>query len=216
MRLRLEAGDARRTFATRRTQHADFPHCALLFASPQGLWGLAHPRHDWLMAAVEVATRGTRRTAGRKREDFPRAVAQCLRRMACVRADDRAGTRDARIGDDVRIHAIAAPAFAAIVSFVYFGRFRLTTPLATAACFTLFVVFMDALVVRAVLREELRDVRQPARNVAAAPVDFRGDLADRPLDRRSWGPAPRGALTQPEPADRSPSRIAPTCHKDID
>ena len=23
----------------RRTQHADFPHCALLFASPQGLWG---------------------------------------------------------------------------------------------------------------------------------------------------------------------------------
>ena len=24
----------------RRTQHADFPHCALLFASPQGLWGL--------------------------------------------------------------------------------------------------------------------------------------------------------------------------------
>ena len=47
----------------------------------------------------------------------------------------------------LRIHAIAAPAFAAIVSFVYFGRFRLTTPLATAACFTLFVVFMDALVV---------------------------------------------------------------------
>ena len=25
----------------RRTQHADFPHCALLFASPQGLWGLS-------------------------------------------------------------------------------------------------------------------------------------------------------------------------------
>jgi hypothetical protein len=24
----------------RRTQHADFPHCALLFASPQGLWDL--------------------------------------------------------------------------------------------------------------------------------------------------------------------------------
>ena len=25
----------------RRTQHADFPHCALLLASPQGLWGLS-------------------------------------------------------------------------------------------------------------------------------------------------------------------------------
>src|SRR6516225_8129843 len=25
----------------RRTQRADFPHCALLFASPQGLWGLS-------------------------------------------------------------------------------------------------------------------------------------------------------------------------------
>src|SRR5271165_6117761 len=25
----------------RRTQHADFPHCALLFASPQGLWSIA-------------------------------------------------------------------------------------------------------------------------------------------------------------------------------
>src|SRR5271154_6189676 len=25
----------------RRTQHADFPHCALRFASPQGLWGLS-------------------------------------------------------------------------------------------------------------------------------------------------------------------------------
>ena len=25
----------------RRTQHADFPHCALLFASPQGLWDLS-------------------------------------------------------------------------------------------------------------------------------------------------------------------------------
>ena len=30
----------------RRTQHADFPHCALLFASPQGLWGRLSLRLD--------------------------------------------------------------------------------------------------------------------------------------------------------------------------
>ena len=45
------------------------------------------------------------------------------------------------------IHAIAAPAFAAIVSFVYFEHFRLTAPLPTAAFFTLFIVLMDALFV---------------------------------------------------------------------
>ena len=30
-----------RSAGNRRTQHADFPHCALLFASPQGLWDLS-------------------------------------------------------------------------------------------------------------------------------------------------------------------------------
>ena len=34
-------GSAQKFLSTRRTQHADFPHCALLFASPQGLWGLS-------------------------------------------------------------------------------------------------------------------------------------------------------------------------------
>ena len=51
------------------------------------------------------------------------------------------------------IHAIAAPAFAAIVSFVYFEHFRLTTPLATAAFFTLFIVLLDALVVAPVFEK---------------------------------------------------------------
>jgi len=49
------------------------------------------------------------------------------------------------------IHAIAAPAFAAIVSFVYFEHFRFTTPLATAAFFTLFIVALDALFVAPIL-----------------------------------------------------------------
>jgi hypothetical protein len=45
------------------------------------------------------------------------------------------------------IHAIAAPAFAALVSFVHFEHFRLAAPFATAAFFTLFIVLLDALVV---------------------------------------------------------------------
>ena len=42
-RLRVSHHLGRATFPAppRRTQHADFPHCALLFASPQGLWGLS-------------------------------------------------------------------------------------------------------------------------------------------------------------------------------
>lgn len=51
------------------------------------------------------------------------------------------------------IHAIAAPAFAAIVSFVYFEHFRFTTPLATAAFFTLFIVALDGLLVAPVFEK---------------------------------------------------------------
>ena len=43
-RLRVSHHLGRATFTQPRRvgpQHADFPHCALLFASPQGLWGLS-------------------------------------------------------------------------------------------------------------------------------------------------------------------------------
>ena len=43
-RLRVSHHLGRATFSSsppRRTQHADFSHCALLFASPQGLWDLS-------------------------------------------------------------------------------------------------------------------------------------------------------------------------------
>jgi hypothetical protein len=47
----------------------------------------------------------------------------------------------------LRIHAIAAPIFAALVSLVYFERFRAVTPLLAAAYFTAFIVVLDAAVV---------------------------------------------------------------------
>ena len=47
----------------------------------------------------------------------------------------------------LRIHAVATPVYAAIVSFVYFKYFHPTTPLSTATFFIIFIVLMDALIV---------------------------------------------------------------------
>jgi hypothetical protein len=44
----------------------------------------------------------------------------------------------------LRIHAIAAPVFAALVSLVYFRRFHAVTPLVAAAFVTAFIVVLDA------------------------------------------------------------------------
>ena len=53
----------------------------------------------------------------------------------------------------LRIHAIAAPVFAAVVSLVYFTRFRAVTPLVAAAFFTAFIVVLDAAVVAPVFEK---------------------------------------------------------------
>jgi hypothetical protein len=45
------------------------------------------------------------------------------------------------------VHAVAAPVFFAVLSWVYFKRFAYTTPLVTAAFFVAVVVFMDVVVV---------------------------------------------------------------------
>ncbi len=45
------------------------------------------------------------------------------------------------------IHAIAAPIFFSIVSFVYFTRYNFTTPLQTATIFTSMIILADALLV---------------------------------------------------------------------
>ena len=42
------------------------------------------------------------------------------------------------------IHAILAPTFFAIISFVYYKKFNYTTPLQTAFIFLFFVIIMDA------------------------------------------------------------------------
>jgi hypothetical protein len=45
------------------------------------------------------------------------------------------------------IHLAAAPAIFAVLSWVYFRQWGLTTPLQTAAAFTLIVVLLDAAIV---------------------------------------------------------------------
>src|SRR5210317_573642 len=42
------------------------------------------------------------------------------------------------------IHAIGAPIFAAIVSYVYFKRYNFTNSIQTAIIFLLFIIIMDA------------------------------------------------------------------------
>ena len=59
------------------------------------------------------------------------------------------------------IHAIVAPAAALIVSVVDFETFRLTTPLATAAFFTLFIVALDALLVAPVFEKSFAMFASP-------------------------------------------------------
>jgi hypothetical protein len=53
----------------------------------------------------------------------------------------------------LRIHAIAAPVYAAVVSYVYFTHYRSVTPLAAAAFMTAFVIFLDAAMVAPVFEK---------------------------------------------------------------
>ena len=42
------------------------------------------------------------------------------------------------------VHAISAPVYAAVVSFLYFRKFNYTTPLQTSLVFLMFVIILDA------------------------------------------------------------------------
>ncbi len=53
----------------------------------------------------------------------------------------------------LRIHAIAAPVFAALVSLVYFARFPAVTPLVAAAFVTAFIIVLDAALVAPVFEK---------------------------------------------------------------
>jgi hypothetical protein len=53
------------------------------------------------------------------------------------------------------VHAVAAPIFAAAVSFVNFDRFGYTTPLVTASCVLGFVVAVDFFVVALAINRSL-------------------------------------------------------------
>lgn len=53
------------------------------------------------------------------------------------------------------VHAVAAPVFFAIVSLVYFTKFRFTKPVITAAIFVGFVVLTDFFVVALLINRSL-------------------------------------------------------------
>ena len=54
------------------------------------------------------------------------------------------------------IHAIAAPLFFILLSWVYFKKFSFTTPLETAIIFVAFVIFMDVFIVAAVIERSAK------------------------------------------------------------
>jgi hypothetical protein len=53
------------------------------------------------------------------------------------------------------VHAILAPVFFGIISFVYFTKFNYTTPLQTAVIFTAFVILTDFFVVALLIEKSL-------------------------------------------------------------
>jgi len=54
------------------------------------------------------------------------------------------------------IHAIAAPLFFILLSWFYFKKFSFTTPLQTSIIFMAFVIFMDVLIVAAVIEKSFK------------------------------------------------------------
>ncbi len=53
------------------------------------------------------------------------------------------------------VHAIAAPIFFTVIGWIYFTRFRYTTPLQTGVAFLLIVVFMDFFLVALIINRSL-------------------------------------------------------------
>ena len=89
-RLRVSHHLGRATFPAPASSNAacGFPHCALLFASPQGLWGLL----ERLSALLVVFPRETSSCA--------RDVSEETRRSALRTPPARAGARPVRVGGD--------------------------------------------------------------------------------------------------------------------
>jgi len=54
------------------------------------------------------------------------------------------------------IHAIAAPLFFILLSWFYFKKFSFTTPLQTSIIFMALVIFMDVLIVAAVIENSFK------------------------------------------------------------
>ena len=59
------------------------------------------------------------------------------------------------------VHAIAAPLFFGIISFMYFRKFYYTSPFATALIFLAFVMALDFFVVALLIEKSLAMFRSP-------------------------------------------------------
>jgi hypothetical protein len=59
------------------------------------------------------------------------------------------------------LHAIVGPAFAILVSVVYFRRFNYTTPIVTAVIFVGFIILVDFVVVALLILKSLDMFRSP-------------------------------------------------------
>ncbi len=59
------------------------------------------------------------------------------------------------------VHAIAAPVFFFIISFIYHAKFNYTKPLVTALIFVGFVIFMDFMVVALIIERNFEMFASP-------------------------------------------------------
>ena len=84
------------------------------------------------------------------------------------------------------IHAAGAPVLFVLISSIYFGKFRYTTPLQTAFIFTLFVILMDFFVVALLINRSFKMFESPLGTwIPFALIFISTYLTGRKLAKRS-------------------------------
>jgi arsenate reductase len=127
-------------------------------------WGLPDPAHtgatdaERLQAFRDVRDELRRRLGTVFVSPARVAVTLCLHALAlwllCA-ATMAIGMKVAAMGTTLRVHAVAAPLFASVVSASYFRRFGYTSPLPTAAFFLAFIALVDFFLVALAINRSL-------------------------------------------------------------
>jgi hypothetical protein len=102
----------------------------------------------------------------------------------------------------LRIHAIAAPVFAALVSLAYFARFPAVTPLVAAAFVTAFIIVLDAALVAPVFEKSYAMFSSVLETWLPFSVDLCGDVSDGNLDHPTFQTNPGAACRRLTPLIR--------------